>query len=100
MDGKPTGARLGKEGTLPWFLKLRNILCLHFRFYSHTIAFPVLNKCCWKKEEDDYHLERSTQQGKPLFETRCFHMGQFVQGGNFGCFMFFFSKVDPLCDQT
>ena len=46
VDGKPTGARLGKEGTLPWFLKLRNILCLHFRFYSHTIAFPVLNKCC------------------------------------------------------
>ena len=29
------------------------------------------------------------------------HMGQFLQGGNFGCFVsFFFFKVEPLCDQT
>ena len=46
VDGKPKRAGLGEEGTLPWFLKLRNILCLHFRFYSHTKIFPVLNKCC------------------------------------------------------
>ena len=26
MDGKPKRAGLGEEGTLPWFLKLRNIL--------------------------------------------------------------------------
>ena len=28
------------------------------------------------------------------------HMGQFLQGGNFGCFTSFFLKVEPSCDQT
>ena len=28
------------------------------------------------------------------------HMGQFLQGGNFGCFLSLFLKVERLCDET
>ena len=27
------------------------------------------------------------------------HMGQFLRGGNFGCFMSLFFKVEPLCPR-
>ena len=35
---------------------------------------------------------------KPLFEMCCLHMGQFLQGRNFGCFVTFFRAKGSPCE--